>query len=276
MKRSWSMRCGERGTKEQYYELYGVASKYLKEKFPHLKIGGYGSCGFYAILEEKKVVAAANSSSRTEYFLEFFEGFLQYIKKNQCPLDFFSWHSYSGIGDNVKFAAYARKRLNEEGFADTEHTLNEWNCNPPAKGTAEHAALTCGMMLALQDTSLDSAMFYDARCGMGDYSGMFHPLTYKPYPAYYGFLAFSELYRRKNQTEAVWDIPGVYACAAKGDSACLVLVNTNAQEVEVSVEVTDGYEAVKCMLIAENSIWEECAFPASLPKHSITCIYYNC
>ena len=36
------------GTKEQFLELYKVSSKYLKEKFPEIKIGGYGSCGFYA------------------------------------------------------------------------------------------------------------------------------------------------------------------------------------------------------------------------------------
>lgn len=264
-----------RGTKEQYYELYGVVSKYLKEKFPHLKIGGYASCGFYAILEEKTVIAEAKSSSRTEYFLEFFEGFLQYVKKHHCPLDFFSWHSYSSIEDNVKFATYARKRLDEEGFADTEHTLNEWNCKPLLKGTLEHAALTCSMMLALQNTSLDSAMFYDARCDMGNYSGMFHPMTYKPHPAYYGFLAFSELYCRKNQTEVIMDIPGVYACAAKGDTACLVIANTNAQDVDVSVEVTKGYDVTKCMLIAKNSIWKKCSLPASLPKHSVICVYYN-
>ena len=71
------------------------------------------------------------------------------------------------------------------------------------------------------------------------------------------------------------DIPGVYACAARGDTACLVIANTNAQDVDVSVEVTKGYEVAKCMLIAENSIWKECAFPAVLPKHSVVCVYYN-
>ena len=38
-----------RGTKEQYYAFYEVSSKHLKQCFPHLKIGGYASCGFYAI-----------------------------------------------------------------------------------------------------------------------------------------------------------------------------------------------------------------------------------
>ena len=58
-----------RGTKEQFYELYAVASKHLKACFPHLKIGGYGSCGFYDI--KKSFIRGANSSPRFEYFIEF-------------------------------------------------------------------------------------------------------------------------------------------------------------------------------------------------------------
>ena len=37
-----------RGDWESYMRFYGVVAPYLKSKFPHLKIGGYGSCGFYA------------------------------------------------------------------------------------------------------------------------------------------------------------------------------------------------------------------------------------
>ena len=47
---------GWAGTKEEYYELYDVTARHLKKCFPHLKIGGYASCGFYALTE-----ASANS-----------------------------------------------------------------------------------------------------------------------------------------------------------------------------------------------------------------------
>ncbi|MBR4889188.1 MAG: hypothetical protein IKU17_08595, partial [Clostridia bacterium] len=149
------------GTPEEYYRLYEVASKHLKEKFPHLKIGGYASCGFYALTESSNQFGAC--TPRYQYFMDFFDGFLDYIQRHHCPLDFFSWHSYSEIEVNVLWAEYVRKRLDEAGYSHTEHTLNEWNCCPDLKGTAKHAALTCGMMLALQNTTLDSAMFYDAR-----------------------------------------------------------------------------------------------------------------
>ena len=178
------------GTAEQYYRLYEVASKHLKEKFPHLKIGGYASCGFYALTDSGADTANGKCSPRFTYFIDFFDGFLEYIKANDCPLDFFSWHSYSGIRENVIWAAYARKRMDESGYQNTEHTLNEWNCRPELKGTLKHAALSGGMLCALQNTSLGSAMFYDARCNMGIYSGFFDCMTYQPLPTYYSFVAF--------------------------------------------------------------------------------------
>lgn len=59
-----------KGSKEDYFRLYEVTSNYLKARFPHLKIGGYASCGFYAI-SDSAFSADANSSHRVEYFLEF-------------------------------------------------------------------------------------------------------------------------------------------------------------------------------------------------------------
>ena len=264
------------GTQEQFFALYNVASKYLKEKFPHLKIGGYASCGFYAITKDANAEHAA-IEPRFEYYLQYFNDFLKFIKENKCPLDFFSWHSYDHIEKNILYASYARKRLDEEGYVDTECTLNEWNDGAEKIGTAEHAAYTCGMMLALQNTSLDSAMFYDARCGCGSclYSSMFNPITCEPYPAYYSFVAFSELYRRKNQVATIMEIPGVYACAAKDETGCVVIVNTNAEEVELSIAVTDGYDAEKCMQIVDDHIWEEVSVPEKLPGYSVNCIYYK-
>ncbi len=264
-----------RGTKEEFYEFYGVSSKYLKEKFPHLKIGGYSSCGFYAVEDDPQAIPAAQSSSRLEYFVQFFDGFIEYVKKNECPLDFFSWHSYSGIESNIRFAKYVRKRLDEAGFSHTEHTINEWNSEPELSGTLEHAAITCGMLLALQDTSLNSAMFYDARCGLGSYSGMFHPMTEKPYPAYYGFLAFAELYRRQNQVEIQMNIPGVYALAAKDDTGCIVIANTNNEDMEITIETNEDTLITKCVRVAEENIWKECEFSNVLPKHSIVCMTYD-
>lgn len=253
-----------RGTPEQYYKLYEVSSKYLKEKFPHLKIGGYASCGFYALTHADNKFAA--SSSRFEYFIEFFEGFLKYAKEHSCPLDFFSWHSYAEIEDNIVWAKYAREKLDEYGFENTEHTLNEWNCHPELKGSVKHAVLTCAMMLALQKTSLDSAMFYDARCGMGVYSGLFDCMTYKPLPSYYSLVAFGELYKRENEVYISTLPDGNYALAARGDEdGCIVLANTTDKDTSLSLNV----EISSCKIITEGAVFEDRAFENLLPAQSV-------
>ena len=114
-----------------------------------------------------------------------------------------------------------------------------------------------------------------SRIDQGESSGMFHPMERKPYPAYYGFLAFSELYCRKNQVEIQVEIPGVYVCAAKSETGCLVIANTNEEEIEVTIEVRNGNEIEKCVEVSENGIWKECEFSNKLLKHSILCIYYK-
>lgn len=262
------------GTQEEFFALYNVASKHLKEKFPHLKIGGYASCGFYAI-EKEFNADFANIGKTVKYYYQYIKDFFKFIKENNCPLDFFSWHSYDSIVNNIHYAKHARELLNEAGYNHTEQILDEWNLKPDLRGTIKHAALTCGMLLALQDTDVSKAMFYDARCGVSIYSGMFNPLTEKPFPAYYSFVAFSELYSRENQVDVTTDIHGVYACAAKDSTGCIVIANTNDEEVQYLLDATNGYSIDKCKIISENCIWEETYVPEMLPPNSVTCIYFN-
>lgn len=257
------------GTPEEYYRLYETASKHLKKCFPHLKIGGYASCGFYALTQGDNRFAA--STPRFEYFMDFFNGFIDYVKEHDCPLDFFSWHSYASIRENIVWANFVRETLDKNGFTSTEHTLNEWNCQPDLIGTAKHAALTCAMMLALQKTSLNSAMFYDARCGMGVYSGLFHCMTYKPHPAYYSLLAFGELYKRGTEV-AVSGMPeGVYACAAKDADGCLVISNTTDEAVPLELVLTGTGNVQVCRIISENAVWEEFEFSGYVPENAVLC-----
>ena len=218
------------GTAEQYYELYDVTAKRLKSLFPDIRVGGYASCGFYALRNP--------ADKRSAYFLTFFDGFLDYVRSHSSPLDFFSWHSYAGIEETAEFAQYARKKLDDAGIRNCETTCNEWNPSHELRGTAHHAALIMGWMLKMQNEPVDSAMFYDARYGLSLYGGLFHPMKDEIYPAYDAFLAFNELYRRGKQLEVICDLPGVYAAAAKGEEDCaLVLANTNGETIPFSTQL---------------------------------------
>ena len=183
-----------KGSMEEYFTLYEVTANHLKACFPHLKIGGYASCGFYEILNTS---AAAHSgvSSRTGYFIEFFEKFLAHIttEGHEAPLDFFSWHSYAGIRENIAFAAYAREMLDKFGFTETESILNEWNPGIHRRGTLADAAYIGSMMVAMQNASVDLLMYYDGSME-SSYGGMFNPLTRTPFKAYYAFYGFGQLF----------------------------------------------------------------------------------
>ncbi len=253
-----------------------------------MKIGGYGSCGFYAAWGKKEAVAEAASSPRMEYFLTFFEGFLAYVKENDCPLDFFSWHSYDGVQANLFYAAYARRRLDEEGFTHTEHTLNEWNCEVNMRGTSRHGAVTAAMLLAMQNSSLDSAMFYDARYGVSVYGSLFHPLTAGPFPAYYSFLGFGQLYRLGRQVAAASDREDVYVVAAREDRegdlggrkmGYVMIANLSGEDIPLEVVLEEGRKAAQetcriteCRVMDQTRVWETCALPGMLTQDMVLCI----
>ena len=223
-----------RGTKEQYFELYKTASLHLKKCFPNMKIGGYGSCGFYAITDTV-VSDTANSSSRVDYFVEFFHDFLDYIKKNKLPLDFFSWHSYAGIAENIRYAQYAKQQLSKHGFPDCPVYLNEWNPGTQNRGTQKDAAAILSMMLALQNTPTDMCMYYNMRLSSA-YCGVFNPLNGDVFNAYYAFYMFGRLYSLKNQAQCTVNGDNIYAAAAVGENEKgLAVANNN--DFSVTMEI---------------------------------------
>ena len=223
-----------KGTMEQFFDLYTVASKHLKSRFPHLKIGGYGSCGFYA-MNNVDVSNIAHSSSRTGYFIEFFHKFLKHVSDNGAPMDFFTWHSYAGIKDNIAFAHYPRKYLDEYGYKDCEIHLNEWNPCVPLRGTLQDASNILSMMIALHDTPTDMLMYYNFNVNSG-YCGAINPLNREPFKAYYAFYDFGKLYALGNRVECSCDEKGVYAIAATdGEKKAIVICNHKSEAVTASI-----------------------------------------
>lgn len=229
-----------RGTMEQYFELYEVTANYLKQKFPHLKIGGYASCGFYALNDQFEV--KANSSPRTEYFVEFFKAFLDYISSPQhkAPLDFFSWHSYADVNSNKLYSSYVRTALDEHGFNQAESILNEWNPGIDRRGTEADACKIAEMMLALHDTPLDMLMYYDGQVH-GDYQGLFNPINHSVFPAYFTIKSFGELYALENQVKLTTDSEFYAIAAEKNGCGKLFAVNTSDAPLEISLSVPSNW-----------------------------------
>ena len=231
------------GTAEDYYRLYDVASKHLKKKFPYIKIGGYAAIGFYAVTDTPEELAA---EPRHTYFLNFFHGFMKYIKEHSSPIDFFSWHSYRSPEDVLTHAKWVREQLIAYGYGDIESHLNEWNPTPANRGTGKHAADVAAIMLGSQNVGVDQLHFYDARYGGSIYAGFFNPATFPttPWQAYYTFAAFGFLYRLGTQVALNCDTDGVYAvCASNGKKNALMISNVSGSAQPLNIEGADLSDA---------------------------------
>ena len=242
------------GTAEQYYELYGATARQLKACFgDSIKIGGYGATGFYYALAHpdrfgldiKPRTGERYTHPKEEYRVNFFLGFLEYVKKNALPLDFFSYHSYVDVEDTALMVRFARKILDEYGFAKTTTMLNEWNNSarlPLAREGSEASARACNMICTLQNEPVDMLCYYDTRTNsISDYAGMFNPMTKKPYCLYYGFKAFGELYRLGRQVKTECDDSELTVLAATdGESNGLIIVNTSNAEKNLITDLCDS------------------------------------
>ena len=103
----------------------------MKECFgDKIKVGGYASCGFYAIDKDPEItgIGLDPTNSHEKYIKNFFT-FLEYItsEEHKSPIDFFSWHSYGAVHRIIKQAEYCHKNLVKYGLGDIEEMLNEWN-----------------------------------------------------------------------------------------------------------------------------------------------------
>lgn len=207
------------GTNEDFFRLYAAASRAIKTRFPHLKVGGpsIGAPG-----------DVVDSRLRPSPFLR---EFLRHCREHRLPLDFFSWHIYTDGPDKVIEKARAiRLYLDGQGFEKTETHLNEWNYLPDndwsplsvrgqglprqafyrRMGGAEGAAFAACVLIGLLDAPVDVANFYsgDTNCfGLFSRHGV-------PRKTYHVFRAFGRLLDTPFRVKAAGGRPGRSAIAA--------------------------------------------------------------
>ncbi|MBQ9132165.1 MAG: hypothetical protein IJX62_06825 [Clostridia bacterium] len=205
------------GTEAEFIDFYCTAATYLKEKFPHLKIGG---------------PAFASVSETKQFAIDF----LREVKRRNATLDFFSFHGY--LKDPQKMldrTNAAQELLADAGLSGVELHYNEWNYVRAWLGEdyqysriqskrLKGASLIASVMCVGQASPLDMLMYYDARpcswCGLFD-TDMLFPL--KPY---YTFYLFRELRRLGTHIPTDYRVGNVYNCAATdGRSAAVILSN---------------------------------------------------
>lgn len=213
------------GTQEQFYELYEVTAKHLKKCFPHLKIGG---------------PAFANPR-------KYGPPFLDYLKKTNTPIDFFSWHMYHRRPVRVsEDARVVRQILEEKGFTNVESILNEWNYNKSwtekdyysryVRRSIKAAAFMAGVMSECQDAPVDMLMYYDLRPNT-TWNGAFMPHTYDILPAYWALYYWAELVDYGTQVKSSCEENDIYTCAAKSADGKVRLIVVRYHETDAEQDI---------------------------------------
>ncbi|MBR3934340.1 MAG: hypothetical protein IKJ68_10610 [Clostridia bacterium] len=214
------------GTKEEFFELYKIVSKHLKNRFPNIKMGGYGSCGFYTQTRD-----IATLPQGFETFVPYFTDFLKMVKENECPLDFYTWHIYTGDETELEaHAKYVRETLDEYGFKNTEAHLNEWNIHSEghgfaAKHTEEGASFNGAVLAMLSYTNYVDMANYYCFSFMGAYNGFLNQNDKSTDKPWYPFVAYGNLWKMGSLVKAECTGEHIYAVAATGDNKKGVLIS---------------------------------------------------
>lgn len=261
-----------KGSRQQFYDLYRIASRHLRACFGNsIKIGGYGSCGFYIANSRQTVGSIAFGGSgelsdwdkRIRWFYIFFKDFIDMVVAEKLPFDFFSHHSYAGVEDTLNMQRFVEAEFEKAGLKDVEIHLNEWNTHNARenRGSSIAAANTAAMMCAMQHTAMQTMCYYDARIDAGVFGGLFNPDTAKPVSTYYSLFAFGKLRSLGNEVSLTIEGEKVYALAAVDSERKkrAVLIANIGKDTEVKTNIGKG---ALCRLIDREHLFTEEALDA--------------
>lgn len=152
------------GRPEEFYAMYRAFCDAVHRVDPTLTVGGPATA----------FPLEADAPYR--------EGFLEFVRENDLPLDFFSFLWFTdGTRDPLDYryvSANLRALLDRHGFTDTDLTLSYWNylavpsSSAPA---AEKGAFQAATAIYLQDTVIDHAFFFRADTGRDPHYGFVDP-----------------------------------------------------------------------------------------------------
>ena len=223
------------GTQDEFIEFFCTAAKYLKDRFPNLKIGGPAFCNVI-----------------DNYFAD---RLLRELKERDIKIDFFSYHCYENTPEGMKRAIdTANMWLEKNGYTNIEKILNEWNYirgwvaeeytySMKSIAGIKGASFLAAVMCVGQASDLDMLMYYDAR--PSTYNGLFDAF-FDRRKGYYSINMFSDLKELGNYVPTE-NSENIYSCAATNGDECALMVchyneNDFANEREVELQL-DGLTA---------------------------------
>jgi len=227
-RRTWT------GTYAQFYDMYEITAKHLKERFPNLKIGGPAICGR----------------------VEWADVFLGEMARRNVPIDFFSWHIYCKEPEHMlRRAQEVNDIMVKHGYGDAESILNEWNYvrgwqadfvySIKAITGLKGAAFTMSCISEAQYTdNIDMLMYYDTRPGA--FCGAFDLYTYEKLKGYYPLYWYGKFYDMETSVLCTQRPENVYTlCGVDKDGKAMAVVTHYSEDDEtpaIDISVDFGKE----------------------------------
>ena len=226
------------GSSEEYYELYAVVAKHLKEVYPKIKVGAYSSGGFFSLNHY-------NGTPEQKSYIDFMEGFFEHITRvNAAPLDFFSWKCYAESPEEIILHAnYAKSYLGQYGLRKTQSIISEFNLLDTEKGAYLDrkfpAALARAMIIAAK-SNVDM-MFYSHLSPESKWNALYSLDERRDlhlYSSYHVMTAFGALTELGNTVDSTEDYrTEIYSLATLGEKsgACVFATADYSGVVEINL-----------------------------------------
>ena len=233
-KRCWG------GTTAEFYDFYETAAKYLKKRFPNLKIGGPAYAGYAPCGD-----------------ISWLDAFLCEMKKRNVEFDFVSWHIYNSTPEKIiRLGESVKELMIKYGYENAQSICNEWNY---IKGWVEeftysvkmihglkNAAFITSTMCLAQKSSIDMLMYYDTRESI--FNGIFDFYTAEKLKGYYPMLWYKNFYMLENEIRQLGDIENIYSlCGVDKDGRITAMLtyytdDDNAENKKILVDLPQDRE----------------------------------
>jgi xylan 1,4-beta-xylosidase len=146
------------GSPAEYYRLYEKTAQAIQAADPAALVGGPAL--------SKPLIAG-----------DYREKFIDFVRLNRLPLDFFSWHFYAvDSNDPYVFVTIARQLriiLDARGFGSAKNVLDEWNADPAEQdlSSAARAAFAASSLIYMLGGPVDAQSYRRVTAPVGAANG---------------------------------------------------------------------------------------------------------
>lgn len=224
--------------KTEFFELYATTAIHLRERFPKIKIGGYGMSGFYA---QNRLGASEEQKTYVPTMHKFFS----YVKEREAPLDFFTWTCHTSNAEELMMhTKYARNYLDNAGFRRTRSILADYNTaegdNLPFEREGFPSELAASLITA-QRAPVDMMLYATTDTTSGQ-NGLFSVTDFRTthrYAAFHTAGLFAKLYRLGAAVETTGDFQKeIYSIAAHNgvEGGIMIVTRNHSGRVEIQLK----------------------------------------